>query len=235
MAWLSHEGEVISCKLFGHIEKLGELPLFRDAYATYKEACAGNEAWMQDELSKLGPDDWLEMHRFEGMNDGAKSDFVRTVYEAGWIRLGRSFERPAPPVERRFDRRRPTFGSEAPLRWYLEAEGLTEAVRTQRDTLKEPGLRPRLPWDEVPTGQLRDGVQSQRARDARGRYPGAVCRAKDGSLTGGGFRPAPPASCLTRAVQCRLHHRDRVGAGSPRRRFARSRSRATPGVGFRCG
>jgi len=141
MGWLTDEGDLLACRLHGHMERLASIPRFEPAYRRYKGTCEANRAAMEADLAELGPDEHPGMHRFDGMDDDAKAELVKTVYEAGWIRLGRALDirdlraaslRNGGSIRAALD---------ADRSWYVEAEGLTEPVRGRIGVLEHIAAR----------------------------------------------------------------------------------------------
>ena len=133
MGWLTDAGELLPCELHEHMQRLAAVPRFRESYQAYDHMCRFNDAWMQSELASLSDGEHAAMHRFDGLNDDAKAALVKVVYEAGWIRLGRTLdiEKVAGMVEP--ERRGSAYLD--PANFFVEAEGLTPAVRGHRRTL----------------------------------------------------------------------------------------------------
>jgi hypothetical protein len=129
MAWLTGEGELLTCPMHSHIERLATVPAFADAYARYQAICDDNETFKQEELESLGPDEHPSMHRYDGMNDDAKAELVKAVYTAGWIRIGRTLDSSGYLAFRATGAGSMRDALSERTLWYVEAEGLTESVR----------------------------------------------------------------------------------------------------------
>lgn len=136
MGWLTDAGELLPCPLHGHMARLAAVPRFEEPYRRYQGICEANADYVQHELDSLGPDEHPAMHRFHGMDDDAKDEFVKVVYQAGWVRLGRSYDAAGVLEITRRERVSSMQALKHRSVWYVEAEGLTEAVRGHRRVLE---------------------------------------------------------------------------------------------------
>lgn len=110
--WMRPDGSVVDCGFLKHFEALAGESLLSSVYAAYTETVNRNRESVDEYIENLEPDEHVEMHRFEGMDDDAGSLLLAAAYDAGYIRLGYT-ERHA----------------------LLEAEGYEAATRRRRSGL----------------------------------------------------------------------------------------------------